>query len=193
MKLRFGLPMWQFTTSGSTANLEALRIARVAAGRPGVLLFDGKFHGMLDETLWSDVGGGLVPESLSVAAVPPADLSVVEFNDLDEAERILGLDQTAAGLIEGVLTNCGTVLPDVGFLLGLRDACTRYGTLLVMDETHTQFDFYGGAVRHCGVTPDTVTGGKGIGGGIPIGAYGMTRELASVLELPRSTRRACQP
>jgi glutamate-1-semialdehyde 2,1-aminomutase len=68
LRLRFGLPMWQFTTSASTANLEALRIARVATGRPGVLLFDGQFHGMLDETLWSDEGAGLVPESLGVAA-----------------------------------------------------------------------------------------------------------------------------
>jgi glutamate-1-semialdehyde 2,1-aminomutase len=68
LRLRFGLPMWQFTTSASTANLEALRIALVATGRPGVLLFDGQFHGMLDETLWSDEGAGLVPESLGVAA-----------------------------------------------------------------------------------------------------------------------------
>jgi glutamate-1-semialdehyde 2,1-aminomutase len=183
LRLRFRLPMWQFTTSASTANLEALRIARVATGRQGVLLFGGKFHGMLDETLWSDEGAGLAPESLGVAAVAPADLAVVEFNDLDAAERVLRMGRTAAVLIEGVLTNCGTVLPDAGFLPGLRDACTRYGTLLVMDETHTQFDFYGGAVCHYGVTPDMVTGGKGIGGGIPIGAYGMTRELASLLEL----------
>ena len=62
LTLRFGLPMWQFTTSASTANIEALRIARVATARQGVLLFDGKFHGMLDETLWSDDGAELVPE-----------------------------------------------------------------------------------------------------------------------------------
>jgi len=116
---------------------------------------------------------------LGVAAVAPADLAVVEFNDLDAAERVLGLGRTAAVLIEGVLTNCGTVLPDPGFLPGLRDACTRYGTLLIMDETHTQFDLYGGAVSRYGVQPDMVTGGKGIGGGIPIGAYGMTSELAN--------------
>src|SRR5271165_3721562 len=100
LRLRFGLPMWQFTTSASTANLEALRIARVATGRHGVLLFDGKFHGMLDETLWSDEGSGLVPESLGVGAIAPADLAVVEFNDLDAAERVLGLGRTAAVLIE---------------------------------------------------------------------------------------------
>jgi glutamate-1-semialdehyde 2,1-aminomutase len=183
LRLRFGLPMWQFTTSASTANLEALRIARAATGRQGILLFDGKFHGMLDETLWSQEGAGLVPESLGVAAAPPPDLAVVDFNDLDAAERVLSAGRTAAVLTEGVLTNCGTVLPDAGFLAGLRDACTRHGTLLIIDETHTQFDLYGGAVARYGLAPDMVTGGKGIAGGIPIGAYGMTAELGALLEL----------
>ncbi len=182
LRLRFGLPMWQFTTSASTANLEAIRIARVATGRQGLLLFDGKFHGMLDETLWSDEGAGLVPESLGVGVAASADLAVVDFNDLDAAERVLRQGRTAAILTEGVLTNHGTVLPEAGFLGGLRDACSRYGTLLVMDETHTQFDLYGGAVTKYSVTPDIVTGGKGIAGGIPIGAYGMTAELASLVE-----------
>ena len=182
LRLRFGLPMWQFTISASTANLEALRIARVATGRQGVLLFGGKFHGMLDETLWSEEGSALVPEAQGVGAAAPADLVVADFNDLEAVERVLRQERTAAVLTEGVLTNHGTVLPDAGFLAGLRDACTRYGTVLVMDETHTQFDLYGGTIRHYGVSPDIVTGGKGIAGGIPIGAYGMTAELASLLD-----------
>ena len=182
LRLRFRLPAWQFTTAASAANLEAIRIARLATGRQGVLLFSGKYHGMLDETLWSDDGAGLVPESLGLVATAPADLAVVEFNDLEAAERILRQRRTAAVLTEGVLTNYGTVLPDVGFLAGLRNACTRNGALLVMDETHTQFDVYGGAVGHYDVSPDMVTGGKGIAGGVPIGAYGMTKELAFVVE-----------
>jgi glutamate-1-semialdehyde 2,1-aminomutase len=183
LRLRFGLPKWQFTLSASTANAEALRIARVATGRQGLLLFGGKYHGHLDGTLWGGDGTALVPESLGVGAVAPPDLAVVDFNDLDAVEQVLRLGRTAAVLTEGVLTNCGTVLPDPGFLPGLRDACTRHGTLLVMDETHTQFDLYGGAVSCYGITPDMVTGGKGIAGGIPIGAYGMTSELASLLEV----------
>jgi glutamate-1-semialdehyde 2,1-aminomutase len=182
LRLRFGLPMWQFTLSASSANTEALRIARVATGRQGVLLFGGKYHGMLDETLWSDDGTGLVPEELGVGPVAPPDLAEVDFNDLEAAERVLRQGRTAAVLVEGVLTNCGTVLPEAGFLPGLREACTRSGTLLVMDETHTQFDLFGGAVSRYGMTPDIVTGGKGIGGGIPIGAYGMTTELAGLVE-----------
>jgi glutamate-1-semialdehyde 2,1-aminomutase len=179
LRLRFGLPHWQFTLSASTANIEALRIARVATARQGVLLFAGKYHGQLDETLWTLEGQ---PEELGLPARPPADQAIVDFNDLAAAERVLAGKRIAAVLIEGVLTNCGTVLPDPGFLPGLREACTRTGTLLIIDETHTQFDIYGGAVGQFGVTPDMVTGGKGIGGGIPIGAYGMTSELAALVE-----------
>ena len=182
LRHRFGLPRWQFTLAASSANVESLRIARLATGRQGVLLFDGKYHGHLNETLWTHDGTGLVPESSGLGNVAPSDLAVVGFNDLDAVEAVLKPGRTAAVLTEGVLTNCGTVLPDPGFLPGLRDACTRYGTLLIIDETHTQFDLYGGAVSRYGVQPDMVTGGKGIGGGIPIGAYGMTSELANLVQ-----------
>lgn len=146
------------------------------------MLFDGKYHGHLDATLWTHDGTGLVPESSGLGKVAPSDLAVVGFNDLDAVEEVLKLGRTAAVLTEGVLTNCGTVPPDPGFLPGLREACTRYGTLLIMDETHTQFDLYGGTVSRYGVQPDMVTGGKGIGGGIPIGAHGMTSELANLVQ-----------
>ncbi|HYK27053.1 MAG TPA: aminotransferase class III-fold pyridoxal phosphate-dependent enzyme [Streptosporangiaceae bacterium] len=181
LRLRFGLPMWQFTTSASAANLEALRIARLATGRQGVLLFSGKYHGMLDETLWSDEDGVLAPEALGVAATPPPDLSVVDFNDLDAVDSVLRRERTSAVLTEGVLTNAGTVLPDPGFLAGVRELCSRHGTLLILDETHTLCDLYGGAVAHYGISPDIVTGGKGIAGGIPMGAYGMTAGLGALV------------
>jgi glutamate-1-semialdehyde 2,1-aminomutase len=177
LRLRFRLPMWQFTTSASTANLEAIRIARAVTGRPGVLMFSGKFHGMLEDTLWSDDGSGPEPEALGLGSIPPPGVAVVDFNDVDAVERVLSRGQTAAVLTEGVLTNHGTVLPDPGFLAGLREACARHGTLLVLDETHTQCDVYGGTVTHYDVTPDIVTGGKGIAGGIPIGAYGLRQDL----------------
>ncbi|WP_051943982.1 aminotransferase class III-fold pyridoxal phosphate-dependent enzyme [Streptacidiphilus rugosus] len=181
LRLRFGLPQWQFTLSASTANAEALRIARVATGRQGVLLFAGKYHGQLHETLWDGAGGaGLVSEGTGLGSPPPG-LDVVEFNDLEAARRVLERGRCAAVLVEGVLTNCGTVLPAPEFLPGLREACTRSGTLLVLDETHTQFDCYGGAVAHFGIAPDMVTGGKGIAGGVPIGAYGLTDELAALV------------
>ncbi|HEY1639842.1 MAG TPA: aminotransferase class III-fold pyridoxal phosphate-dependent enzyme [Streptosporangiaceae bacterium] len=193
LRLRFGLRHWQFTLSASAANTEALRIARAATGRHGVLLFGGKYHGQLEDTLWSGDGGHLEPEELGLGTVAPADLAVVEFNDLDAAEQVLSRGRTAAVLIEGVLTNCGTVLPDPGFLPGLRAACTRNGSLLILDETHTQFDCYGGVSAHFGVRADLVTGGKGIGGGIPIGAYGMTGELARLVESNTADETGAEP
>jgi glutamate-1-semialdehyde 2,1-aminomutase len=181
LRLRFGLPKWQFTLAATSANVEALRIARLATGRAGVLLFGGKYHGHLDDTLWTQDGGEVVPESLGIGPTPPPDLTVVDFNDLDAVERVLSRRRTAAVLTEGVLTNCGAVLPDPGFLTGLQELCAGSGTLLIIDETHTQFDLYGGTVAHYGLSPDLVTGGKGIAGGIPIGAYGMTDELAALV------------
>lgn len=178
LRLRFGLPKWQFTLAATSANVEALRIARLATGRAGVLLFAGKYHGHLDDTLWTRHRDKTVPESLGLGPAPPPDLTVVDFNDLDAVERVLSERRTAAVLTEGVLTNCGAVLPDPGFLTGLQELCAASGTLLVIDETHTQFDVYGGTVTHYNLSPDMVTGGKGIAGGIPIGAYGMTDELA---------------
>ena len=183
LRLRFGLPMWQFTLSASSANAEALRIARVATGRQGVLLFGGKYHGMLDETLWSRRRhrAGRPRNWVWAPSRPPASRWSISTTST-RPSGCCGRERTAAVLIEGVLTNCGTVLPEAGFLPGLREAASRYGALLVMDETHTQFDLFGGAVSHYGVSPDIVTGGKGIGGGIPIGAYGMTTELAALVE-----------
>ena len=77
----------------------------------------------------------------------------MDFNDLDAVARVLSRRTTAAVLTEGVLTNCGAVLPDPGFLTGLQDLCDSYGTLLVIDETHTQFDVYGGTVKHAASRP----------------------------------------
>ena len=119
---------------------------------------------MLDETLWSDDGTGLVPEELGVGTVAPPGLAEVDSTTSrrpsgcsagpdDGGPDRGGADQLRHGAARGRL------------LPGLREACTRSGTLLVMDETHTQFDLFGGAVSRYGMTPDIVTGGKGIGGG----------------------------
>ena len=117
LRLRFGLTHWQFTLAASSANVEALRLARLATGRQGSLLFHGKYHGHLEETLWRGRRPA-VPESLGLGATAPADLAVVDFNDLEAVERVLSRGRTAAVLTEGVLTNCGTVLPEPGFLQG---------------------------------------------------------------------------
>lgn len=180
LRRRFHLPYWQFTLSASTANQEVIRLARLATGRSGLLMFDGKYHGHLVETLWSDEDGMLVPELLTGTPVPQ-DTRVVAFNDAEAVEKALKTEKFALVLGEPALTNCGTVLPEPGFWAAVRRACDASGTLLALDETHTQFDAFGGLTHNLEVRPDIVSGGKGIAGGIPIGAYGMSETLAEVM------------
>jgi glutamate-1-semialdehyde 2,1-aminomutase len=182
LEARFGLPLWQVTLSASTANVEALRLARLATGRSRVLLFSGRYHGHIDDTLggWRD--GVEDREGLGLPPSAGRDTTLVDFNDLEAVERELARGDVAAVLTEPVLTNCTLVHPEPGFHDGLRERCTAHGTLLIIDETHTQFAVYGGGTRRLGLRPDLVTGGKGIAGGVPIGVYGMTRELADVME-----------
>jgi glutamate-1-semialdehyde 2,1-aminomutase len=182
LERRFRMPFWQFTLSASQANSEALRLARLATGRDRVLLFSGRYHGHLHETLHASEGDADEPEYLGLPASSGAETSVVEFNDLDAVRRELEQGDVAAALLEPVLTNCTVVLPDEGFHAQLRSCCERAGTMLIVDETHTQFAVWGGATRRFDLKPDIVTGGKGIAGGIPIGAYGISPELGALME-----------
>ena len=180
---RFGLPAWQFTLSASAANTEAIRIARLATGRDKVLIFAGKYHGHLDETLvepGADQGGepghhGL-PRGVEQKTV------VVPFNDLIAVEAALRAGDIACILTEPVMTNIGVIHPDAGFLDGLRALTRQYGALLIIDETHTQVACFGGFTRKWRLQPDILTIGKCVGGGVPIGAYGLTGELKTLIE-----------
>lgn len=176
---RLRRPKWRFTLSATQANVEVLRICRAATGRPVVLYFDGKYHGHADELLL----GGLdrvVPEIRGVPEAGAAGTRIAAFNDLAAVERALARGDVACVLLEPALTNVGVVLPEPGFHDGLRELCTRTGTYLVYDETHTLAAGPGGLTRLWGLRPDAVTLGKGIAGGLPIGAYGLSDELAEV-------------
>jgi len=181
---RFGLPSWQFTLSATLANAEAIRLARAATGRERILLFDGKYHGHLEQTMQIIVDGETRPEYLGLARDAGASTSIVQFNDLPAVEAMLARDDVACVLTEPAMTLERTFLPEPGFHSGLRTLTRRAGTLLVLDETHTQTQHFGGLTRAWGLEPDIVVLGKSLGGGIPIGAYGMTKHLADVLEAP---------
>jgi len=179
---RFGLPLWQFTLSATDANRFAIRMARALTGRPKILIFNGCYHGTVDETfatLREDGSVGVRPGNVGPPVDPALTTKVVEFNDLDALEAALAPGDVACVLAEPALTNIGIVLPDPGFHEQLRALTRRAGTLLILDETHTFSAGHGGYTAAHGLEPDLLTIGKAIGGGVPVGAFGVTEELAA--------------
>ncbi|MGZ4155060.1 MAG: transaminase [Actinomycetota bacterium] len=178
---RWGLPKWQFTLSASQANVEVIRVARVATGRPKVLLFEGKYHGHFDQALVELEDGHVVPEELGLPADVTQQTLVVPFNDVPALERALSTGEIAVVLAEPAMTNNhGLILPDTGYHDELRRVTSETGTLLALDETHTLVFGPGGLVRRWSLRPDMVSLGKSVAGGIPMGAYGMTDGVAEI-------------
>jgi glutamate-1-semialdehyde 2,1-aminomutase len=182
---RYGLPAWQFTLSASGANAEAIRLVRHRTGRDAIVVFGGHYHGHLDDTLVEGDERGARPHLLGLNRRAAADTRIVPFNDLATLERVLEREQVAAVIAEPALTNVGIVLPAEGFHAAVRELTRVHGALLVLDETHTQTFAYGGLTREWGLEPDVIALGKSTGGGIPIGAYGMTGDLRDWMERHR--------
>jgi glutamate-1-semialdehyde 2,1-aminomutase len=179
---RVGLPCWQFTLSASAANTEVMRIARFITRRNKILVFDGQYHGHIDESLVTQSEGGTVPVQLGLSKTTAQDSVIVPFNDLDAAETALKANDIALVITEPALTNCLLVEPAPGFLAGLRALSQKYGALLCLDEAHTFQFAYGGWVGAGKLACDFVTLGKGLGTGISFALYGMSRDMADVME-----------
>ena len=179
---RWGLPLWQFTLAATSANTEVVRVARTLTGRDGVLMFDGKYHGHFDEALVELADGEVVAEEAGLPGDVGSRTTIVPFNDIDAVERALAGGQIALVMTEPAMTNnVGLQFPDEGFHKALRDLTRTTGTLLAYDETHTHVVGSGGLCRKWALEPDLITVGKSIAAGIPMGAYGMTPEVAAVL------------
>jgi glutamate-1-semialdehyde 2,1-aminomutase len=181
---RFGMSLWSFTLSATDANRWAIRLARLVTDRPKLLVFSYSYHGSVDET-FAIVGpdGATTTRPGNVGPAVPVEQTTraVEWNDLQAVEAALAAGDVAAILTEPAMTNIGIVLPEPGFLDGLRRLATQYGSLLMIDETHTFSAGPGGATRAWDLRPDMVIVGKSIGGGIPCGAYGITAEVAEAI------------
>jgi glutamate-1-semialdehyde 2,1-aminomutase len=181
---RFGLPVWQMAMTATDANRFVLRFARLLTGRPKVVVFDWCYHGSVDEALATLDGEGRTvtrPGNLGAAFDPSSTTIVVPFNDLAALEAALATGEIACVLAEPALTNIGIVMPDYGYHRELRRLTEEYGTLLVIDETHTICVGPGGATAAWGLQPDFFVIGKTIGGGMPAAAYGMRAEIAERL------------
>ena len=166
-----GLESVRFVSSGTEATMSAVRLARGATGRPGIVKFAGRYHGHGDALLAAG-GSGVANQGLTgcdgVTVGAVADTIVAPYNVVPELD-----DTIAAVIVEPVAANMGLVAPASGFLEGLRAACDASGALLVFDEVITGFRLArGGATGWFGVTPDLWCFGKVIGGGLPVGAFG---------------------
>ena len=170
--------MVRMVNSGTEATMSALRLARGVTGRDKMIKFIGGYHGHGDAFLAS-AGSGVatfsIPGTPGVPAATVADTLLAPYNDLDAVKALFEAwpDQIAALFVEPVAGNMGLMLPQPGFLRGLRELCTKYGALLVFDEVITGFRLsYAGAQGRFDIMPDLTTFGKIIGGGLPVGAYG---------------------
>lgn len=181
-KLVPGLEMTRMVNSGTEAVMSALRVARGVTGRDKIIKFAGCYHGHSDSMLVKAGSGALTggsPDSHGVTARTAGDTLTAGFNDLESVKTLLDAnpEQVAAVIVEPVAANMGVVLPELGFLEGLRTLCNQSGALLIFDEVITGFRLgISGAQKRFGVEADLVTYGKIIGGGMPVGAYGGKRE-----------------
>jgi glutamate-1-semialdehyde 2,1-aminomutase len=181
LRRRFGLQYWQFTLSATDANRFAIRLCRQITGRSKILVFDHCYHGSVDETFATvDEMGQVGPSygNIGPGVDPALTTRVAQWNDVDALERALAHGDVACVLAEPAMTNVGIVLPEEGYHTALRELTRRYGTLLIIDETHTLSAGPGGYTHAYGLEPDLLTIGKAIGGGVPCGAYGMSEAVA---------------
>jgi glutamate-1-semialdehyde 2,1-aminomutase len=183
LQKRFALPFWQFALTATDANRFSIRLARHITGRSKILVFNWCYHGTVDESFITLHDG--VAEArrgnIGPPVDPPVTTKVVEFNDADALEEALKPGDVACVLAEPVMTNVGIVHPQPGYHEAMRDITRKYGTLLIIDETHTICAGPGGYSRAQNLQPDFLVFGKPIAGGVPGAAYGFTEQVAKCI------------
>ena len=177
----------RFVSSGTEAVMSAIRVARAFTGRNRILKFEGCYHGHSDALLVK-AGSGVatlgIPGSAGIPVETTQFTTAIRYNDLPEVEAVFAKHpgEIACVILEPVVGNAGTILPEPGYLEGLRAICTREGALLIFDEVMTGFRVaLGGAQELYDITPDMTTLGKIIGGGLPVGAFGGRAEIMDLL------------
>lgn len=177
---RFGTFRWQIATTATDANRFALRVAREITGRPKVLVFNGCYHGTVDDTFVGLESGKTIASPGLMGQVNDLTKTAVacEFNDLAGVEAALQKGDVAAILTEPVMTNSCMVLPEAGFHDGLRQLSLKYGALLIMDETHTISSGLGGYTGVHSLRPDIFVVGKCVAGGMPTAVWGLSPTTA---------------
>jgi len=181
LQRRFKLPYWQFALTATDANRFALRMARMITGRQKILVFNYCYHGSVDETfITMDEEGTPMsrPNNMGPQVNPLETSKVIEFNDIGALETVLSARDVAVVLAEPVMTNIGIIHPKPGYHDALREFTRKYGTYLIIDETHTICTGPGGYTAANALQPDFMTLGKPLAGGVPAAVYGFTEEVA---------------
>jgi glutamate-1-semialdehyde 2,1-aminomutase len=177
---RFGLPFWQTTLSASDANRAVIRWARAVTGKSVIVVFDGCYHGMVEDCFVELRHGrtrpdaGLIGQAFDMTRTTRA----IPFNDVGALEAALAQGDVAAVLAEPAMTNCGMILPEANFWKRAQALAKKAGALLILDETHTLSTGPGGATQAWGLAPDALVIGKAIAGGFPAAVWGVSAELA---------------
>ena len=183
---RFGIDMIRFANSGTEATMYAVRTARAYTGRKAIIKIEGGYHGGYDALTVSvkpgldEAGPADAPVAVTPFEVEAGTVYPVPYNNLERLAALLEDHgkEIAAVVMEPVLENVGIIVPDEGYLAGVRALCDAHGTLLVFDEVKTGLTAgYGGAAQRLGVTPDLITLAKSIGGGLPLAAFGGKGEV----------------
>ncbi|MGH2693777.1 MAG: aspartate aminotransferase family protein, partial [Actinomycetota bacterium] len=190
LKRRFGMEKLRFTNSGTEATMDAVRLARAAAGKDLLLKIEGSYHGHHDAVMYSvnpgfdsagpDERPWSVPFSRGIPEETARSTMIVPFNDVPALEAVLSEhgDRIGALIMEPVMMNIGIVVPKPGYLESVRELCTRHGVVLIFDEVKTGVTIAaGGATEYMGVQPDLICLAKAIGGGTPVGAFGGRAEI----------------
>jgi glutamate-1-semialdehyde 2,1-aminomutase len=191
-KKRFGVDMLRFTNSGTESTMYAIRTARAVTGRKAVVKIEGGYHGGYDPLQVSvkpaleDIGPAENPTPWAPFDAEPGTVFVVPYNDLDALERVFKEhgSEIACFMVEPIIENLSIILPDAGYLKGVRELCDEYDIALIFDEVKTGLTAgVAGAAKRVGVQPDLITLAKSIGGGLPLAAFGgKTKYMNAVVD-----------
>ncbi len=191
---RFPVEQVRFGNSGTEVTMHAIRLARGYTGRDRIIKFEGGYHGVHDSVMvsvkpkadkWGDPKApNRVPSSAGVPALTLENTLVAPFNDLAAVEQLFKQhpNEVAGVILEPIMMNVGILMPEDGFLQGLRELCTRYGALLIFDEVKTGAKLsYGGACEYFKIKPDIICLAKSIGGGFPLAAFASSKKIMDVI------------
>lgn len=184
LRERFGQDYWGFALSATDANRFIIKLSREITGRKKILVFNGCYHGTVEETFAMGEGGvtqtreGNIGIGLDTAKTTTA----IEFNDLDALEKELQKKEYACLMLEPVMTNCGIIHPENGYLKAAKALCTKHDTVFIIDEAHTITAGHRGYAREHDLQPDVLILGKCVGGGFPVGAYGVSESIKNRID-----------